>query len=127
MPLFALANAGVRVEPAAVAEPVAVAVALGLLLGKPVGVLLFSFLAVKSRVARLPEGVSWTVLLGGGFLAGIGFTMSLFVANLAFASHPQLLADAKVGVLAGSVLGALVGATFLVVALRGRGAGPGGG
>lgn len=119
MPLFALDNAGVHVEAEAVAEPVAVAVALGLFLGKPTGVLLFSFLAVKLRIAKLPQGVTWTVLLGGGFLAGIGFTMSLFVANLAFGAHPALLAEAKIGVLTGSVLSAAVGAAFLLVTLRG--------
>jgi NhaA family Na+:H+ antiporter len=120
MPLFALANAGVHVEPRVLGEPVALAVAVALLFGKPAGVLLFSFLAVRLGIAKLPQGVTWAVLLGGGFLAGIGFTMSLFVANLAFAGHPELLAEAKVGVLSGSVLGATVGAALLVVTLRGR-------
>jgi NhaA family Na+:H+ antiporter len=122
MPLFALANAGVHVEVKAITQPVAVAVALGLLLGKPTGVLLFSFLAVKLGVAKLPRGVTWPVLLGGGFLAGIGFTMSLFVANLAFPSHADLLAEAKIGILAGSVLSAIVGAAFLLLTLRGKNA-----
>jgi NhaA family Na+:H+ antiporter len=119
MPLFALANAGVHVELKAVTEPVAVAIALGLFLGKPAGVLLFSFLAVKIGIARLPQGVTWRVLLGGGFLAGIGFTMSLFVASLAFGGQPQLLTDAKIGILAGSTASALVGATLLILTLRG--------
>lgn len=118
MPLFTLANAGVPIEPQAITSPVAVAVALGLLLGKPVGVLLFSYLAVKAGIAKLPTGVNWTVLLGGGCLAGIGFTMSLFVAGLAFDADARLLADAKIGILTGSVLSAIVGAVILIVALR---------
>jgi Na+:H+ antiporter, NhaA family len=118
MPLFALANAGVHIELKAIAEPVAVAVAVALFAGKPAGVLLFSFLAVRLGVATLPEGVGWWALLGGGFLAGIGFTMSLFVAGLAFGAHPRLLADAKVGILAGSLCSALVGAGILLLALR---------
>ncbi len=123
MPLFALANAGVHVELKAITEPVAVAIATALVLGKSIGVLLFSFLAVKLRIAKLPEGVTWTVLLGGGLLAGIGFTMSLFVANLAFESHLELLLQAKIGVLTGSVLSAMIGAIFLIVTLRKRGGG----
>lgn len=118
MPLFALANAGVHVEPNAMTSSVAVAVAVGLLLGKPIGVMLFSFLAVKLKLARLPHGVTWPVLLGGGFLAGIGFTMSLFVAGLAFDAHPDLLADAKIGILTGSVLSAIIGAAILLLTLR---------
>ena len=118
MPLFALANAGVHVELGAIAEPVAVAVMLGLFLGKPVGVVLFSFAAVRCGVAKLPQGVTWPVLLGGGFLAGIGFTMSLFVAGLAFPADPRLLADAKLGILLGSALSAAVGVAVLLVVLR---------
>ncbi|MBY0456318.1 MAG: Na+/H+ antiporter NhaA, partial [Gemmataceae bacterium] len=79
---------------------------------------LFAFLAVRAGVARLPAGVTWPVLLGGGCLAGIGFTMSLFVAGLAFDGHPRLLDDAKLGVLLGSVLSAAAGAGLLVLTLR---------
>ncbi len=118
MPLFALANAGVHIELKAVTEPVSVAVMAGLFVGKPIGVMLFAFLAVKCGIARLPQGVTWPVLLGGGFLAGIGFTMSLFVANLAFAGEPRLLEDAKIGIMCGSVLSAMVGAGLLVLTLR---------
>jgi NhaA family Na+:H+ antiporter len=120
MPLFALANAGVHIELRAIAEPVSVAVAAALLLGKPAGVVLFSLLAVKLGIGKRPHGVSWAALAGGGFLAGIGFTMSLFVAGLAFASEPRLLADAKIGVLIGSLLSALVGTGVLVWTLRTR-------
>ena len=118
MPLFALANAGVHIELQAITEPVSVAVMLALFLGKPAGVLLFSFVAVKFGVAKLPQGVSWLMLLGGGFLAGIGFTMSLFVAGLAFGGEPRLLGDAKIGILLGSVLSAGVGIAVLMFALR---------
>ena len=116
MPLFALANAGVVVQPAALLSPVALAVAAGLFVGKPVGVLLFSWLAVRCGLARLPTGVTWPVVLGGGFLAGIGFTMSLFVAGLAL--DGDLLAAGKIGTLCGSVASAAVGAVVLVITLR---------
>lgn len=123
MPMFALANAGVAVDPGVLGDPVAIAVGLGLLLGKPAGVVLFSFLAVRLGVARLPDGVNWWALLGGGFLAGIGFTMSLFVAGLAFPDSPHNLAAAKVGTLAGSVCSAAIGAVVLLVVLRKKGCG----
>jgi NhaA family Na+:H+ antiporter len=81
---------------------------------------LFSYLAVRVGIARLPEGVNWRVLLGGGCLAGIGFTMSLFVANLALGTDENLLAAGKIGTLTGSVLSALVGSAVLLVVLRGE-------
>jgi NhaA family Na+:H+ antiporter len=118
MPLFALANAGVHVEPGELTSPVAVAVAVGLFLGKPIGVVLFSFLAVKLGIARLPQGVNWWVLLGGGCLAGIGFTMSLFVAGLALGGDPHLLGAGKIGTITGSVCSAIAGTTILMLALR---------
>ncbi len=115
MPVFALANAGVPIQAAAFLDPVALATALGLVVGKPVGILLFSWLAVKFKLARLPEGVNWGVIMGGGFLAGIGFTMALFISGLAL-SGPVLDA-AKVGVMAGSAFSAVVGMTLLVIFL----------
>jgi len=115
MPVFALANAGVPIQAAAFLDPVAIATALGLVFGKPVGILLFSWLAVKFKLARLPEGVNWGVILGGSFLAGIGFTMALFISGLAL-SGPVLDA-AKVGVMAGSALSAIAGMTLLVIFL----------
>lgn len=124
MPLFALANAGVAVNANALLEPVAVAVALGLFLGKPLGVLLFSWLAVRIGLARLPQGVSSSAMAGAGALAGIGFTMSIFVANLGL--EADQLAAGKVGTLAGSVVSAVTGAIVLRMALRkARGAGKG--
>jgi NhaA family Na+:H+ antiporter len=118
MPLFALANAGVAVNVAALGDPVAAAVALGLFLGKPAGIVLFGWLAVRAGLAKLPDGVNWPMMLGAGCLAGIGFTMSLFVAGLAFELEPGHLAAGKVGTLLGSACSAALGAAVLVWALR---------
>ncbi len=115
MPLFALANAGVRIDTSELLHPVEVAVAAGLVLGKPIGVLLASAVTVKLGLARLPAGVSWPVLAGGGCLAGIGFTMALFIAGLAL--EGGLLEAAKIGILAGSTISALLGALLLVLFL----------
>jgi NhaA family Na+:H+ antiporter len=111
MPVFALANAGVAVEPRAFGEPVALAVAAGLVLGKPLGILTASFLAVRLGVARLPEGVTWPVMAGAGLLAGIGFTMALFIAGLALSG--PLLDAAKVGILGASLVAGVVGFSLL--------------
>jgi NhaA family Na+:H+ antiporter len=115
MPVFALANAGVPIQAAGILDPVALATAAGLFLGKPVGILLFSWLAVNLKLARLPAGVNWGAVIGGGFLAGIGFTMALFISGLAL-SGPMLDA-AKVGVMTGSALSAVVGISLLIVFL----------
>lgn len=113
MPLFALANAGVQIKPAALADPIALAVALGLFLGKPAGIVLVSWLAVRARVAKLPTGVNWWMMVGAGALGGIGFTMSLFIAGLGLdAEH---LPAGKVGTLIGSAASAVAGATILLV------------
>lgn len=113
MPLFALANAGVPFHASDVAAPVAVAVGLGLLLGKPIGIFLFSFVAITTRIARMPTGAGWMHLLGGGALCGIGFTMALFVADLALVG--PALENAKVGILAGSVLSAVIGIAIIAM------------
>lgn len=113
MPVFALANAGVAVKPETVGEPVSLAVTAGLLLGKPVGIVLFAWLAVRLKLATLPAGVNWRMMLAAGFLGGIGFTMSLFIGELAFRDEPRLLADAKTGILLGSFVAAAVGAGLL--------------
>jgi Na+:H+ antiporter, NhaA family len=118
MPIFALANAGVRFDGEAVTDVVAVAVAAGLFLGKPLGVLAASLLTVRMGWARMPEGVSLPMLVGGGCLAGIGFTMALFVATLGLADGA--LQAAKAGVLMGSLMSALVGAGILSLAVRRR-------
>ena len=115
MPLFALANAGVPLGGAvgaALASPVALGIALGLLVGKPLGIVLASWLAVRSGAADLPAGVGWRHLHGAGWLGGIGFTMSLFVAGLAF-DDAATLDVAKIGVLGASVLAGGVGYVLL--------------
>jgi NhaA family Na+:H+ antiporter len=113
MPIFALANAGVVVKPELLTAPVSTAVALGLVLGKPIGVFLFAWGAVRLGIARLPVGVNLPVLLGAGCLAGIGFTMSLFITGLAFESDKVLMDTAKIGTLCGSVISAALGMTLL--------------
>ena len=117
MPLFALANAGVPLtgggEGAGLLNPVALGVIAGLSVGKPVGIMLASWLAVRSGVAALPAGVTWKAMHGVSWLAGIGFTMSLFIAGLAFAGAPVLLTDAKLGILAASLLAGSVGWALL--------------
>ena len=115
MPLFALANAGVPLSVEAFGEPVALAAAAGLVLGKPAGILAFSWLAVRLGLADLPEGVGWGALAGGGALAGIGFTMSIFIAGLAL--DGATLDAAKAGVLAGSALSAALGVGLLLTFL----------
>jgi len=111
MPLFALSNAGVAVT-GAQRGTVTLAVVVGLAIGKPLGITAASFAAVRLRFASLPLGVDWQALLGCAWLGGIGFTMSLFVATLAF-REPALLDSAKVGILTASTVAALVGAWLL--------------
>ena len=120
MPLFALANAGVALSPSSLGDPVAVAVAAGLVIGKPVGILLLCVLAVRARLTSLPDGVTWGMLAGGACLAGIGFTMALFLNALAFpaADFPAYEAAGKIGTLAGSVASAVLGSVVLAFALR---------
>ena len=116
MPIFAFANAGVPFELSDFGDPVALAVGISLVIGKPLGIVAFSALAIRLGLARLPEGVGWGALLGGGFLAGIGFTMALFISELAL--DGAALNAAKVGVLAGSAVAAIVGVTILIAVLR---------
>jgi NhaA family Na+:H+ antiporter len=114
MPLFALANAGVRLggmhDPAGGA--IAAGVALGLVLGKPIGITVFSWAALRLGWATLPSGVTMRMIHGAAWLAGIGFTMSLFIAGLAFGLSARLDA-AKFGVLGGSVVAGTVGYLLL--------------
>ena len=111
MPVFALANAGVAIELSDFGQKVSIAIVAGLVLGKPLGVVGFSWLAVRSGLAVRHTDLSWPFLSAGAFLAGIGFTMSLFIANLAF--DATILGAAKLGILVGS----LVSATFGLLAL----------
>jgi NhaA family Na+:H+ antiporter len=116
MPVFALANAGVDVRGATLADllgPVALGTALGLVVGKPVGIFLLSAAAVRAGLSPVPGGASWAKLLGVSWVAGIGFTVALFIATLAFPGDAALLDQAKVGVLAGSLLAGVAGAALL--------------
>lgn len=115
MPIFALANAGVPLGAGvigAVRTPVALGVILGLVVGKPLGIMLASFAAVHAGAAELPPGVTWRQVHGASWLGGIGFTMSLFIAGLAFADA-GVLDVAKLGVIAASALAGLVGFVLL--------------
>ncbi len=116
MPLFAFANAGVPFQLSDLGDPVALAVGISLVIGKPLGIVAVSALAVRLGLASLPQGVGWGALAGAGFLAGIGFTMALFIGDLAL-DGPALNA-AKVGILAGSAVAAIVGVTILIAVLR---------
>jgi len=122
MPLFALANAGVPLEVSGIGNPVALAVAAGLAIGKPVGIMLFCLLAVRLGIAKLPDGVSWWLLLGGACLAGVGFTMALFINGLAFPSSefPEMESAGKLGTLLGSVISAVLGAGVILLVVRNR-------
>ncbi len=111
MPIFALANAGVAISSDGVASPVSVAIILGLFLGKPIGIVLSSVLAVKMKLAVLPDGVNLKVLCGAGLLSGIGFTMSIFIASLGLPG--ELLDSAKTGVIVGSALSGVGGMLLL--------------
>lgn len=115
MPLFALANAGVHIlgnSSVALHSPVSLGVALGLLVGKPIGISLLSWIAVKSGLAAKPDDVSWPQLIGAGCLCGIGFTMSLFIANLAFGISPTLDIS-KMGILSASLASGILGSIML--------------
>ncbi len=120
VPLFALANAGVRLpaDPiGALGQPVVLGVGVGLIVGKLIGISLATWLVVRLGVAALPAGVAWRHVVGVAGLGGIGFTMSLFIAELAYGDGP-LLALAKVGILLASIVSAGVGGTLLVLAGR---------
>ncbi|MFN7939412.1 MAG: Na+/H+ antiporter NhaA [Bryobacteraceae bacterium] len=116
MPLFALANAGVSISGELgriVTQPITLGVMLGLVFGKTIGVTLASWLAVKTGLAALPENVTWRHVHGAAWLAGIGFTMSLFMAGLAFTSEAQLTA-AKLGILIASLCAGIIGSAILL-------------
>jgi NhaA family Na+:H+ antiporter len=115
MPLFALANAGVELGAGfveALLQPVTLGISIGLVAGKQIGITTFSWLAVRSGLASLPSGVSWGHIYGAAVLGGIGFTMSLFIAGLAFA-NAETLATAKAGILLASLIAGAAGFGFL--------------
>jgi NhaA family Na+:H+ antiporter len=118
VPLFALANAGVNLTAGGptIQSPVMWGVLLGLLVGKPLGVLLAAWAVVRSGVGAMPKGASWRQLVGVAVLCGIGFTMSLFVATLAFAGEPAHLAATKIGILIASAISGVAGGIIIATA-----------
>lgn len=115
LPLFAFANAGVVLSGGGeVIGSVGLAVGLGLLLGKFLGIYLFTWLTIKAGIARMPEGMNWKNLAGVSLLGGVGFTVSLFIANLSFSGvYPELLNQAKFGVLCGTIIAGILGYVVL--------------
>ena len=123
VPLFAFFNSGMRLldmPPGGLSATIALGAALALILGKPTGILGASWISVRLGLARLPQGARWSHLAGASMLAGIGFTMSLFFAGLAFGTSDALALSAKIGILAGSVVSAALGIAFLAAAAAGR-------
>ena len=124
LPIFAFVNAQVRLVGvdlgALVVDPVAVGTYLGMLLGKPIGIFGMTFLMVKTGLAQLPEGVQWKHIAGIGILGGIGFTMSILIAGLAFTEIPAELLASKTAILAGSVSAAIIGLIYMSIACRER-------
>ena len=126
MPIFALANAGVILNAGLLANAAtsnqSLGIMLGLFVGKQVGIFSATYLAVKLGIATLPESVTMKHVYGGAILCGIGFTMSLFIAELSFTQQPELLNEAKVSILAGSLLSGLIGTTILyLIGQKGNG------
>lgn len=111
MPLFAFANAGLPLSLGDIGSSVTLAVFMGFAFGKPVGILSFSWLALRTGIATRPPDLGWRLLIGGGLLAGIGFTMALFIASLAFS--PSLIDSAKLGIILASVFSAVAGIALL--------------
>ena len=118
MPIFALANAGVSLQGISIntlIAPVPLGIICGLFFGKQIGVFLFSYLSVKIKLAEMPSNTNWVKLYGVSILTGIGFTMSLFIGNLAFNENTQYIDGVKIGVLGGSLLSTLVGFFVLLI------------
>ena len=118
MPLFAFANAGVSLEGMStktLMSPVPLGILCGLFFGKQLGVFLFSYMSIKLKFAEMPTNSNWIELYGVGILTGIGFTMRLFVGNLAFIAETQYMDGVKIGVLCGSLLSAFAGYFLLLI------------
>jgi len=117
IPLFALANAGITIDfksiGTTIMQPISMGIIAGLILGKVIGIFGASWLAIKLKIATLPQGSSMSQIFGVAFLGGIGFTMSIFVADLAFLNSPELIFQAKVGILAASLFAGLFGFFWL--------------
>ena len=117
IPLFALANAGISMDFNTIADnivkPISMGVIAGLILGKVIGIFAVAWLAIKLKIATLPKGSTMSQIFGVSFLGGIGFTMSIFVADLAFINSPELVFQAKLGILTASLLSGLIGYFWL--------------
>ena len=123
MPLFALANAGVSLEGLkfnSLFSVVPLGILLGLFLGKQIGVFLFSYISIKLKIAEMPNNANWLNLYGVGILTGIGFTMSLFVGNLAFVENVKYMDGVKIGVLTGSLLSTIMGYFLLLISRKSK-------
>ena len=123
MPLFALANAGVSLDGInleSLLSPVPLGIVLGLFVGKQIGVFLFSIISIKLKIAQMPNNANWMSFYGVGILTGIGFTMSLFIGNLAFVENIEYIDSVKIGVLTGSLLSTLVGYSLLLLTSKNR-------
>lgn len=123
LPIFALANTAIPVEgeiSSLFTHHYSIGIMLGLCLGKPLGITLFSYIACKLKICKLPENVNWTKMLGVGFLGGIGFTMSIFITLLAFdpVIHADYIDNAKLSILLSSLLSGIIGFTFLSLVLK---------
>ena len=121
MPLFAFANAGVNLGGLSLSSllaPVPLGILSGLFFGKQIGVLLFSYISIKLKFAEAPNNSNWLSLYGVSILTGIGFTMSLFVGNLAFADNTQYIDGVKIGVLTGSLLSTVFGYVLLLMSAK---------
>jgi NhaA family Na+:H+ antiporter len=116
LPFFAFGNTGLIfhgiVFSEAISNPEILGIIFGLFFGKPIGIMLFSYISVRTGAASLPQEVSWSHIFGGAILGGIGFTMSLFFADLSF-PDPQMLDYARIAILTGSILSASAGITYL--------------
>ena len=116
LPIFALANTGIVIAPGAAQELASansLGISAGLVLGKPLGITLFSLLAVSFSLCRLPADLRWSHIGGAGLLGGIGFTMSIFITNLAFAGNPELINGAKMAILLASLVAGTLGFIWL--------------
>lgn len=121
LPIFALANTAMVIEgnwDQSVGEPFAMGILLGLIVGKPLGITLFSFISVKTGLCALPRGVNWKALLGAGMLGGIGFTMSIFITLLAFKGNVHYINESKLMILLASLASGIIGYAWLSNVLK---------
>lgn len=120
LPLFALANTAVMISPGwqrTLTEPLGIGILTGLIIGKPIGIIIISFIAVKSGICNLPPDIDWKQVLGAGLLAGIGFTMSIFITLLAF-ENETVINDAKFLILIASLISGVLGFIWLQRTLK---------